>query len=443
MDRGASVSSPAILAGKHLLLGVTGSVAAYKAVDLASQLTQGGARVSVILSDSARRFVAPLSFRAVTGQPVHTDMWDAGDGESGHIAHIALGESADLCLIAPCTAQTIAKLVVGFAENMLTLTALSLRCPLLIAPAMDGGMYEHAATQANLATLRARGVQIIAPAVGRMASGLVGAGRLPETAVLTGEIRRALGRIDGALRGRRLLISAGGTREPLDPVRYLGNRSSGRQGYAIAQAALDAGAEVSLISAVEGLTPPVGAEIVQVETAAEMRAETLARADEVDVLVMAAAVADYQPAARAPQKIKREAAETLPLILQRAPDTLAAVAELRESGAGPRVVVGFAAESENLRRHAAEKLAAKRLDLLLANDISTHDAGFATPTNRITLFAKGGAVEEWPLLSKAVVGERLMGEIAALLTGAKCRHALLTAAKCPHAFLADEGDSAG
>ena len=427
------MSSPAVLTGKRLLLGVTGSVAAYKAVDLASQLTQGGARVSVILSDSVQRFVAPLSFRAVTGQPVHTDMWDVGDGGSGHIAHIGLGENADLCLIAPCTAQTIARLAAGFAENLLTLTALSLRCPLLIAPAMDGGMYEHAATQANLATLRARGVQIIVPEVGRMASGLVGAGRFPETAALIGEIRRALGRIDGALQGRKLLISAGGTREPLDPVRYLGNRSSGRQGYAIAQAALDAGAEVTLVSAVEWLTPPMGAEIVLVETAAEMRAETLARADGVDALVMAAAVADFQPAARAPQKIKRGAVETLELQLERAPDTLAAVAELRERGGGPRVVVGFAAESEDLRRHAAEKLTAKRLDLLLANDISARDAGFAAPTNRITLFTKGGAVEEWPLLSKAAVGERLMGEIAALLTGSKCRHALL----------ADEGDAAG
>lgn len=413
------MSRPTILAGKHLLLGVTGSVAAYKAVDLASKLTQGGARVSVILSESAQRFVAPLSFQAVTGQAVHTDMWDVGDSGSGHIAHIELGEGADLCLIAPSTAQTIARLAAGFAENLLTLTALSLRCPLLVAPAMDGGMYEHAATQANLATLRARGVQVIAPEVGRMASGLVGTGRLPETSALIGEIRRALGRVDGALRGRRLLVSAGGTREPLDPVRYLGNRSSGRQGFAIAQAALDAGAEVTLISTVAGIAPPVGAELLRVETAAEMRAEALARADGFDALVMAAAVADFQPAARAPQKIKRGALETLEFQLERAPDTLAAVAEMRERGGGPRVVVGFAAESEDLRRHAAQKLVAKRLDLLLANDISERDAGFAAATNRITLFAKDGTVEEWPLLSKEAVGERLMGEIAVLLTGGR------------------------
>ena len=410
------MSGPAIFAGKQVLLGVTGSIAAYKAVDLASKLTQGGVRVSVILSESAQRFVTPLAFQAVTGRTVHTDMWGVGEGGRGHIAHIELGESADLCLIAPCSAQTIARLAGGFADNLISLTALSLRCPLLIAPAMDGGMYEHAATQANLATLRERGVQVVAPEAGRMASGLVGTGRLPEPATLVGEIRRALGRQSGALRGRHLLVSAGGTREPLDPVRYLGNRSSGRQGYAIAQAALDAGAEVTLISTVSGLEAPVGAEVIPVETAAEMRAEALARADGVDALVMAAAVADFQPAARADQKIKRAAADSLSLELERAPDTLAAVAERRKSGHGPAVVVGFAAESAALRRHAAEKLVAKRLDLLLANDITERDAGFAAETNRITLFAKDGVVEEWPLLRKGEVGERLMAEIAALLS---------------------------
>ena len=409
------MSAPAILAGKHLLLGVTGSVAAYKAVDLASQLTKAGARVSVILSDSAQRFVTPLTFRAVTGQAVHTDMWAAGAGEQGHIGHIQLGENADLCLIAPCTAQTIARLALGLADNLLSLTAISLRCPLLIAPAMDGGMYEHAATQANLATLRARGVRVIEPEAGRMASGLVGVGRLPEPLTLFGEARRALGRAAGALRGRRLLVSAGGTREPLDPVRYLGNRSSGRQGYAIAQAALDAGAEVTLVSAVDALPIPVGSELIPVETAAEMRAEILARAGTVDALVMSAAVADFQPVTQAERKIKRKTVESLQLDLKKAPDTLAAVAELRARGGGPAVVVGFAAESGDLRRNGAEKLASKQLDLLLANDISAPDAGFAVPTNRITLFRADGAVEEWPLLSKLAVGERLMGEVAALL----------------------------
>ncbi|MCY3936657.1 MAG: bifunctional phosphopantothenoylcysteine decarboxylase/phosphopantothenate--cysteine ligase CoaBC [Chloroflexi bacterium] len=409
------MSSPAILAGKRLLLGVSGSVAAYKAVDLASKLTQGGAEVSVILSESAQRFVTALAFQAVTGRAVHTDMWELGSDGRGHIAHIELGENADLCLIAPGSAQTIARLAAGFADNLLSLTALSLRCPLLIAPAMDGGMYEHPATQANLATLRARGVQIIAPAVGRMASGLRGQGRLPETAALVGEIRRALGRQSGALRGRRLLVSAGGTREALDPVRYLGNRSSGRQGYAIAQAALDAGAEVTLISTVEGRDASVGAEVIRVETAAEMRAETLTHLAGVDALIMAAAVADFRPAAAASQKIKRGTLETLALPLERAADALAAVAERREQGSGPAVVVGFAAESEDLRRHAAEKLVAKRLDLLLANDITEADAGFAVETNRITLFAKDGTVEEWPLLHKEAVAQRLMAWIATLL----------------------------
>lgn len=410
------MSNPTILDGKRLLLGVSGSIAAYKAVDLASKLTQSGAEVSVILSESAQRFVTPLAFQVVTGRDVHTDMWAVGSG-GGHIAHIELGENADLCLIAPGSAQTIARLAAGFADNLLSLTALSLRCPLLIAPAMDGGMYEHPATQANLATLRARGVQIIEPAVGRMASGLQGRGRLPETAALMGEIRRALGRKAGALRGRRLLVSAGGTREALDPVRYLGNRSSGRQGYAIAQAALDAGAEVTLISSAEGIDAPVGAAVIRVETAAEMREATLAHLAGIDALIMAAAVADFRPAAAASQKIKRGAVETLSLSLERAADTLAAVAEIREQGSGPAVVVGFAAESEGLRRNAAEKLVAKRLDLLLANDITERDAGFAVETNRITLFAKGGTVEDWPLLHKEEVAQRLLARIEVLLAG--------------------------
>ncbi len=415
-----------ILKGKHLLLGVCGSVAAYKAVDLASQLTQGGARVSVILTEAAQRFVTPLSFQSVSGQTVYSDPWrvDTG-GELSHIPHINLGERADLGIIAPCTAQTIARLAGGFADNLLTLTALSLRCPLWLAPAMDGGMYEHPATQANLATLRARGVQLLEPEAGRLASGLEGRGRLPEVPTLLGHIRAALGRLDGPLRGKRILVTAGGTREPIDPVRYLGNRSSGRQGYAIGQAALDAGAELTLISTLaeqplEGPPTPVGATLIRVETAQEMREATLAQAKDADAIVMAAAVADFQPAQPATQKIKKHGQETpLNLKLSRAPDTLAALATKRRNDSKPHLIIGFAAESEDLRRNAAAKMTSKRLDLLLANNIGATDAGFAVNTNRITLFTRAGTIEEWPLMSKAAVGERLMGEIAALLKTGK------------------------
>src|SRR5690606_8273115 len=252
-----------LLENKRIILGVTGSIAVYKAVDLASKLTQAGAQVDVIMTDAAQRFVTPLAFQSVTGRPVYTDLWqaDSSGGLPTHIAHVGLGEGADLLVIAPITAQTMAKLAHGLADNLLTVTTLAARCPTLIAPAMDGGMYQHPATQANLAALQLHGVDVVEPEEGRFASGLVGKGRLPETATLIGHIRRVLART-GSLAGRRVVVTAGGTVEPIDPVRYLTNRSSGKQGYALAQAALDAGAEVTLITSAQGLAQPVDARIV-------------------------------------------------------------------------------------------------------------------------------------------------------------------------------------
>lgn len=406
-----------VLDGKHIILGVTGSIAVYKAVDLASKLTQAGALVDVIMTEASRRFVAPITFEAVTGRPVYTSMWVTGAGAlPTHIAHVGLGEGADLLVIAPITAHTIARLAGGLADDLLAVTVLAARCPVLIAPAMDGGMYAHPATQANLDTLRARGVMVIEPEEGRFASGLIGKGRLPETPTLIGHIRRALGR-GGALAGRRVVVTAGGTREPLDPVRVLTNRSSGKQGYALAQAALDAGADVTLISTVSELPAPVGAALVAVETAAQMRDAVLEHVVGADALLMAAAVADYRPAEAAAHKLKKSgaAAETRTLTLVRTPDILGEVSEQRPHSGWPRVVVGFAAESEDLLRNAQEKLRRKRLDLIVANDITAPDAGFAVETNRVTLLDAQGNVEPLELASKARVAEQVITRVARLL----------------------------
>lgn len=406
-----------LLDGKRIILGVTGSIAVYKAADLASKLTQAGALVDVIMTEAACRFVAPITFQAVTGRPVYTTMWHTeGEGLPTHIAHVGLGEGADLLVIAPITANTLAKLAHGLADDLLSVTALAARCPLLVAPAMDGAMYDHPATQANLATLRARGVTVVEPDEGRFASGLVGKGRLPETPALLGHIRHVLGR-EGALAGRSVVISAGGTREPLDPVRYLTNHSSGKQGYALAQAALDMGARVTLVSTVSGLPVPVGADLVAVSTAEEMRAAVQAASEQADALIMAAAVADYRPAQVAAQKIKKaeDSADGMTLTLARTPDILLAIKAQRAHSGWPRVVVGFAAESEDLQAHAQQKLARKGLDLIAANDITAPDAGFQADTNRVLLLDAQGGQQALPLASKAAISEAILARVAALL----------------------------
>ena len=407
-----------LLENRRVILGATGSIAVYKAVDLASKLTQAGALVDVVMTEAAHRFVTPLAFQSVTGRPVYTDMWQpAGSGAlPTHIAHVGLGEGASLLLIAPVTAKTSAKLANGYADNLLTVTALAARCPVMIAPAMDGGMYLHPATQANVNTLMARGVYLIEPEEGRFASGLVGKGRLPETAALIGHVRRVMG-VDGPLRGQRVVITAGGTQEAIDPVRFVTNRSTGKQGYALAQAALDAGAEVTLITTAS-LPAPVGAMVVPVESAAQMHQAVMTHSARADVLIMAAAVADFRPETVAEQKIKKQdegAGLTLPLA--RTQDILLAVAEARAKTGYPRFVTGFAAESQDLLTNAAEKLARKRLDLLVANDITAADAGFGTDTNRVLILEAGGAQQALPLASKARVSESIIAHIADRLGG--------------------------
>lgn len=406
-----------VLENKHILLGVTGSIAVYKAVDLASKLTQAGAHVTVIMTEAAQRFVSPLTFESVTGHPAYTNLWRSGSGElPTHITHIGLGEDTDLLVIAPATANTLAKLAAGLADDLLSITVLAARCPVIIAPAMDGAMYEHPATQSNLATLRGRDIILVDPEQGRFASGMVGRGRLPETPTLMGHIRRVLGR-QGSLRGRRVIVTAGGTQEALDPVRYLTNRSTGKQGYALAQAALDAGADVTLISATSTLPAPIGTTLVPVTSAQEMLAAVEANVPGADVLIMAAAVADFRPAVVAERKIKKGADENQKLTIElvRNPDILLTVKRLRQETGWPRVTIGFAAESEDLEENARAKLEAKGLDLIVANDITAPDAGFAADTNRVVLLDRRGRRQALELASKIRISEAIISRAAALL----------------------------
>lgn len=399
------------LSQKNIVLGVTGSIAAYKAADLASKLTQYGALVDVILTQAATHFLTPLTFQSVTGRRawIDTDLW----GSEGHVQHVGLGHYADLLVIAPATANTLAKLAHGIANNLLTVTALAATCPLVIAPAMDGGMYQHSATQSNLNILIDRGAIQIGPASGHLASGLVGLGRMVEPDELIGHIRHILGR-SGSLRGRSVVVTAGGTQEPIDPVRAITNRSSGKQGYALAQAALDYGAQVTLITAPTHLPTPTGAKRVDVNTAEEMKLAVLEAARNADVLLMAAAVADFRPADPSAHKIKK--GDGVPQIrLVNTPDILAEVADLKSQTGSPRVTVGFAAESKDLLENARAKLHAKRLDLIIANDISASDAGFATDENRVSLLDADGGVESLPLMSKAEVAVHVLERVVSLL----------------------------
>lgn len=401
-----------VMRGRRILLGVTGSIACYKSVDLASKLTQAGAEVDVILTESATRFVSPLSFRSVTGRTVYTDMWDLSD----HVRHVGLGKTADLLLIAPATAHTIAKLAAGLADNLLTLTTLAARCPVLVAPAMDGGMWQHPATQANVTVLAERGVILAGPAEGRMASGMHGKGRMVEPDDLFGNARLLLSR-QGPLHGRRVVVSAGGTREAIDPVRFITNRSSGKQGVAVAQAALDAGAAVTLI-----VTPgceqwPFGATVIEVESAQDMAEAVLATIDGTDVLFMVAAVADFKPESAAERKIKKsdDSDEGLTLVMTRTTDILMAVKESREMSGYPRLVLGFAAETHNAADYGRDKLLRKGLDLIAVNDVTEAGAGFAGDTNRVLLLDSSGIVEAMPLQSKTGIAERLVYHITAAL----------------------------
>jgi phosphopantothenoylcysteine decarboxylase/phosphopantothenate--cysteine ligase len=400
-----------LLQNKHIILGITGSIAAYKAIELASKFSQTGAKVDVILTQSAEKFISPLTFQSVTGRKAFTenDLW----GGQAHVLHIGLGHSADILILAPCTANTLAKLAHGIADNLLTITALTAKCPILVAPAMDAGMYSHPATQENVTTLAARGIHFAGPVEGHMASGMVGIGRMIEPINLFGHIRKVMG-AEGSLAGRQILITAGGTQEPIDPVRVISNRSSGKQGYALAQAAIDACASVTLISTPTALHPPIGSTLVPVQTAKEMMNAVFANLPDKEALIMAAAVADFRPRVMSNKKIKKR--DGIPSIqLEPTIDILSALNSNENSALRPKIIVGFAAESQDLITNANEKLKSKNLDLIAANDISASDSGFAVDTNRVTLLFANRKSIELPLQSKSDIAEAIIKHLSSLL----------------------------
>ena len=391
------------LADKHVVLGVTGSIACYKALDLASKLMQAGALVDTIMSYGATQFVTPLAFRSLTHRVVVTDTFDPDSEYS--VEHVALAHQADVIVVAPATVHCIAKLALGLADDPLTTTIVAAKCPLVVAPAMDGNMFDHPATQANLATLKERGVVIAGPGIGRLASGLSGVGRLLETPELLGHISYAMGK-DGDLAGRTVVVSAGGTMEPIDPVRVITNHSSGKMGYALAEAARDRGADVVLVTAPTSLADPALVKVVQVRTAEEMGQAIQEHVTNADALIMAAAVAHYRPTETAGQKIKK-ADDDLNISLAKTTDIL-------KSAKGNFVRVGFAAESQNLVENAKAKVGSKNLDLIAANDITAEGSGFGSDTNKVTLIDRDLAVEELPLLSKYEVSNQILDRVKGL-----------------------------
>lgn len=393
--------------GKRIVLGVTGSIACYKAADIASKLVQAGAIVDVVMTVSAQRFITPFTFRALTGRPVFTNMFEPVTDMAEE--HVEIARRADLLLIAPASATTLARLAHGLADDFLSLTALATTAPIMVAPAMDSQMWEAAATRANIETLKDRGVIVVGPASGRLASGRSGRGRLAEPAEIIGAVAVEMAK-GGDLAGRHIIVSAGGTREAIDPVRYISNHSTGKMGFALAEAARDRGAEVTLVTTTRALPLPYGARVIDVATVAEMREAVLSVSERGDCLIMAAAVSDFRPAEVLPQKIKKGADdETLSLELVKNPDFFHEVPDRL-------VKVAFAAETTDVIENARRKpLSHGRLDLICANDVSAADAGFAVDTNRVTIIDAAGGIEELPLMSKLEVSHRILDRVVGLL----------------------------
>ena len=396
------------LDGKSVVLGVSGSIASYKAVDLASKLVQMNAAVDVLMTPAAREFVTPLTFAAITHRPVVTSMFEPQSELS--INHVALAERADIVVVAPATANTIARIAHGMADDPISATVLATRAPVMVAPAMDANMYDSPATQANVKTLLERGIHVAGPAEGRLASGLVGKGRLLETADLLGHIRILLGR-DGDLAGRKIVVTAGGTQEAIDPVRIITNHSSGKMGYAIAEAARDRGARPVLITAPSALTDAVGVETVRVDSALSMRDALNHECIDADAVIMAAAVADWRVAEVADRKVKKGDSDTWTIDLVKNPDLIAGISSEKI------VKVGFAAETESLVENAKSKLVSKDLDLIVANDITASDAGFASDDNRVIILDRKGGIDRLPLMSKYDVGVEVLNRVMPLFRG--------------------------
>jgi phosphopantothenoylcysteine decarboxylase/phosphopantothenate--cysteine ligase len=397
---------------RRILVGVTGGIAAYKAPELVRALRRAGHAVRCVMTPAAAQFVAPLVLQTLSGEPVRTDLFDPT--QEGEIGHVALADWAELYVVAPATAHTLAKLAHGLADESVSAVALATRAPLLLAPAMNVNMWRHPATQQNLAALRERGARLVGPEVGELACGWEGEGRMAEPAAIAEAAALALG--PKGLRGEVVLVTAGGTRERVDAVRYLGNRSSGKMGFAVASEAARRGAEVVLVAAPTALPTPAGVRRVEVESALEMREAVSAELSRASIVVKAAAVADFRPAAPAERKLKKEElpeGEGLRLELERNPDILAEIC--REKGS--RVVVGFAAESHDLVEAARRKLERKGCDLLVANDISKQASGFDADRNTVVFVWPGGEVEELPSLPKAEVAAQLLDRVEKLRGG--------------------------
>ena len=396
-----------MLQGKCVVLGVTGGIAAYKAAELLRLLVKSGAETHVVMTRSAQEFVTPLTFQTLSGNPVHTELFSLIQEQE--IGHISLADRADLILIAPATANLIGKVANGIADDLLTTTIMATRAKVLFAPAMNSNMWENPVYQENHAKLEGLGYCFVEPAYGDLACGWQGKGKLPDPQEIFNSAHALLGSND--LAGKTVLVTAGPTREEIDPVRFLSNYSSGKMGYAIACAARNRGARVILVSGPVNLSEPKGVETIQVVSAREMYEAVMKTAGQADLIIKAAAVADFRPVARGDQKLKKGVAEAMTVELQRNPDILAELGQQK----GSRVLIGFAAETEELLKHAREKLASKNLDMIVANDVTQEGAGFNGDTNIVRFLGADGNVEELPQMSKAGVADLLLDRAAAML----------------------------
>jgi phosphopantothenoylcysteine decarboxylase/phosphopantothenate--cysteine ligase len=390
------------LNNKRIVLGVTGSIACYKAADLASKLVQTGALVDVILTSAATQFVSELTFRSITHRPVFTNLYSPESDLS--INHVALAETADVIIVAPATANTIAKIANGISDDVLTTTILATKAPIIMAPAMDANMFDNPATQTNVTTLITRGFFVAGPADGRLASGLIGKGRMLEPSDIISSANMILGK-DGDLSGKKIVVSAGGTEEAIDPVRNITNRSSGKMGFAIAEAARDRGAIVSLVAAPNALPKPVGILVTNIQSAEEMKKVVETECDGADALIMAAAVADWRPLKQLDSKAKKSASDTWSLKLVKNPDIIGSIKS------DNLIKVGFAAESENLIENGKSKVQSKNLDFIVANDITAKDSGFSVDTNKVTIIHANGKIESLPLMSKYDVAHSILDRV--------------------------------
>lgn len=393
-----------MLQGKKIVLGVTGGIAVYKAVDLVSRLRKAGCEVRVVMTEHAQQFVTPLTFKEISGNAVATSMWNAN--QEFNVEHIALANWADAFLVSPATANILAKMACGIADDLLSTTLLAAQAPIVVCPAMNTGMYQNPATQENIAKLQERGVTVMPPAVGHLACGTSGPGRLPEPQQIVEFMSAFFAGREGDLRGLRVLVTAAGTREPIDPVRYVGNRSSGKMGYAVAQMAAERGADVLLISGPSALAAPPNVRVVNVETTNEMLEACLAAYGDVDIVIKAAAVADYRPRDVADQKIKKKTDDALTVVMDKNPDILKTLGAKKEQ----QVLVGFAAETQNLLANAREKVVKKNLDMIVANDVTAAGAGFNSDTNIVKFLFANGDVRELEQMPKVDVANRILDE---------------------------------